>query len=842
MKKLISMVFVSALFVLQMFSAEVIILILDADLEIPLEGVKISSKSNSEIRAVTDENGQAIINVSDGKKSESIETHLPGYRNETVSVDSDSSEIEIRLSLADVIEGKELVVSRNVPESASEKVGVSTVMTKEKMHSTASMGIIEDCMASVRTLPGVSYSGAWGSEPSIRGGSPRELAVTLDGMYTIFPWHWGGGNSILNPSMIESVKLSNGVFSARYGKASSGLLEATTLKPDFEKAHLNASVSTMSADVFAQIPFGKNVGGMLLGTHMTYLEPLFALYNAGGNDSLDMIKRPPYIRDFFLKANFRPTPVLDISLMGFFGSDGLSMDQSETEDGFTRNMIMDYDIYQGLAGLNVKYLPTDRVQIHGLLSYNRMYEDLEQNLKESGTVKYTDEFADKYSGVTGISAGDSYFLSEIRSDYAEKITSHLVNAKLESEIEVNDKNHLCFGVEEIISTSDTKERVSAWRDLDLGDRWLFGKSAWESEIEQNWMYNTAVFAAWNYGSENDLVNSEIGIRGEFLTMKNNKQNYTLNMVPQVSPRASVTFTPWRDMGSIRKISLTTGTGLFVSTPRETMLISKESVIENYELKPNSALLALIGGNVELENDWKFKLETYYKHYLSRMYMYTVSDASNGFSTETMNVKSNGQGNVFGIDALIEKNVGKVWDGYLSYSFVYTRYRNPAGIRDDQKVDMDDDVMDEWFYPGFHRFNTVNLVSNWHFREGWTLTVKGTLATGTPKKKKGDLTCYAATMEDGTVVQRYTRSSFYSDTLRNQISCPVDIRLSKQWSSNGGKANWEFYFAVQDIFVNLYTPKGDKSFNSYTGEMSDVEESVDFNIGVPLPSLGIKVKF
>ena len=43
-------------------------------------------------------------------------------------------------------------------------------------------------------------------------------------------------------------------------------------------------------------------------------------------------------------------------------------------------------------------------------------------------------------------------------------------------------------------------------------------------------------------------------------------------------------------------------------------------------------------------------------------------------------------------------------------------------------------------------------------------------------------------------------------------------------------------------MNLYTPKGDKSFNSYTGEMSDVEESVDFNIGVPLPSLGIKVKF
>ena len=98
------------------------------------------------------------------------------------------------------------------------------------------------------------------------------------------------------------------------------------------------------------------------------------------------------------------------------------------------------------------------------------------------------------------------------------------------------------------------------------------------------------------------------------------------------------------------------------------------------------------------------------------------------------------------------------------------------------------------------------------------------------------------MDDGTVVQRYTRSSVYSDTLRNSISCPVDLRLSYQWKTNNDKASWEFYFALQDVFVNLYTPKGDKSFNKYTGEMSDVAESADFNIGVPIPSIGLKFRF
>lgn len=156
--------------------------------------------------------------------------------------------------------------------------------------------------------------------------------------------------------------------------------------------------------------------------------------------------------------------------------------------------------------------------------------------------------------------------------------------------------------------------------------------------------------------------------------------------------------------------------------------------------------------------------------------------------------------------------------------------------------MGDAPLDEWYYPNYHRFHTLNLVSNWHFAKGWTFTIKGTLATGAPKKEVGPVTCYAARMEDGTIIQRYSRSSIYSDTLRTQISCPIDLRISYQWKSNKDKFNWEFYFALQDIFVNLYSPKGEKSFNSYTGEPSENAESVDFSIGVPIPSLGIKMNF
>lgn len=198
-----------------------------------------------------DKNGTAVLALPDAVSSGAVEAFLPGYQTASVSFFASDRAVQISLAIVDVIEGQTLVVNRASPEETEEKTGVASVMTKEEMHSTANIGIMEDCMSAFRTLPGVSYSGAWGTEPSIRGAEPREFSCLFDGMYTLFPWHWGGGISIFNPTMVKSVKLSNGIFSAKYGRASSGLLEATSIKPDCENFHLNLGIATTSADAFA---------------------------------------------------------------------------------------------------------------------------------------------------------------------------------------------------------------------------------------------------------------------------------------------------------------------------------------------------------------------------------------------------------------------------------------------------------------------------------------------------------------------------------------------------------------------------------------------------------------
>ena len=103
-----------------------------------------------------------------------------------------------------IMEGEGLTLEQTADPEKEAVSGVSVVMNKEQIKTTAQIGLVEDVMSSVQTMPGVTFNGNWNSEPSIRGGYPREMQTVLDGVYILYPWHWGGAYSIFNPHMTDS--------------------------------------------------------------------------------------------------------------------------------------------------------------------------------------------------------------------------------------------------------------------------------------------------------------------------------------------------------------------------------------------------------------------------------------------------------------------------------------------------------------------------------------------------------------------------------------------------------------------------------------------------------------
>ena len=168
------------------------------------------------------------------------------------------------------IEGQELVVEGSKPQKTDAQGGLSQVVTSQDIQAQT-MGIVEDAMSAIKTLPGVGYTGSFDARPSIDGGDPSETVATLDGAYILNPYQWSGTYTIFNPDMVDSIKLSDGIIGAPYGQVMSGLLEVNSKTPTDTDRHLDFGFSTTGLDLFFQQAFGTEAG-ILLGGKVTWME------------------------------------------------------------------------------------------------------------------------------------------------------------------------------------------------------------------------------------------------------------------------------------------------------------------------------------------------------------------------------------------------------------------------------------------------------------------------------------------------------------------------------------------------------------------------------------------
>ncbi len=166
--------------------------------------------------------------------------------------------------------------------------------------------------------------------------------------------------------------------------------------------------------------------------------------------------------------------------------------------------------------------------------------------------------------------------------------------------------------------------------------------------------------------------------------------------------------------------------------------------------------------------------------------------------------------------------------------------NPSGRTDVGFIS--GEPIGSWYYPNYHRFHNLNLIANFKPLTFLTISLKGSLATGAPKNEIGVPEVFAAQLPDGTYIERWSRSSTYSDELRNDLSCPVDIKIVISYFFPGTRIKFENYFGVENVFASLYTPKTNKAIDGFTGKELSGSGEAEFTIGTPIPSFGIRLSY
>jgi len=864
-----------------LFCRDITILVIDEDLEMPLEGATVRTKGGNEYTSGKD--GKVKVQVPDDRQVLLYATY-PGYETSTITIPLTGNSFTVHLRLSGFLQGRELVIEASKPGTSESKTGRSVAVSEKEIAQTAEIGVIEDVMSTIKLLPGVGYSGLFNAAPSIRGGQPNDMMAVLDGFYINNPYFWGGGFSIFDPRMVKSAQLSHGVFSSRYGHTISGLLEITSKEPSPTETELELGLNTSAANFNISVPLNGK-GGILFMGRVTYYDPVIwaakeLSHSIPELEVINYIRRAPYIRATTVSGNYRFTDKLTISATGFLGMDGggvlyLNEDRTEKLNSDT-NIDFDYVNYQTFLTSSLSWNPRNDMLLKFTAGFG--YEDMQIDGKMEYRIHekfFTNDFPNTFDTFLTNHGKplDRYNYSQdmlmVQSD-----SKYNLQGRIDYDWKLSDSFLAAIGAQELFSFSRTKGDLKAFTEVDYhklkedpDPKTQFYIQYIDSILEgitipsnqpfkigvpitypadtKNKLLTTSGYLVGEYNTKGNRFNAEFGVRMDHFMVLGD--GFTLQSDPVFNPRLNLDFNILRNKGILNSLDISAGTGLFSSMNSVVFEAEKKYNID--KIKPNRSWTSILGVRFEFPQSLILSIEGYYKKIFDRTYIpvKTSTDISN--SDIDANPQFDGEGIAYGIDVMLQKIQSRFWDGWLSYSYNWTKYRDPEGNSGGTGVS-GGNRGDDWYFPSYHRFHNLNLIINLKPTQNINIYTRFGIASGTLLAKRvGDKPeSYPVLIIDGPfgansyIIEKFQWRSVVDQNNRTTPSIPMDIKISFFGSNKHGKSRYEIYFAIENVLGLLYTAQGNTSFNSYTGEIDEGSFSASADIPIPIPSFGFKISY
>jgi ferric enterobactin receptor len=122
-----------------------------------------------------------------------------------------------------------------------------------------------DIFRSLQLLPGVGGTNENSSGLYVRGGTPDQNLVLLDGMTVYKVDHFFGFFSAFNANAIKDVQLYKGGFPAKFGGRLSSVVDLTGKTGSFEKIKGGVGVNFLSLNGYFEMPLSKKVSFLVAG-------------------------------------------------------------------------------------------------------------------------------------------------------------------------------------------------------------------------------------------------------------------------------------------------------------------------------------------------------------------------------------------------------------------------------------------------------------------------------------------------------------------------------------------------------------------------------------------------
>lgn len=164
-------------------------------------------------------------------------------------------------------------------EEARTETRTSVVkLTPKQINKIPSLGGKPDLAQYLQVIPGVVFTGDQGGQLYIRGGSPIQNKVLLDGMIIYNPFHSIGLFSVFDTDILRNADVYTGGFGAEYGGRISSVMDITTRDGNKTRMSGKVGASTFGANLMIEGPIkkmkegGKGSSSFIFSAKNSYLE------------------------------------------------------------------------------------------------------------------------------------------------------------------------------------------------------------------------------------------------------------------------------------------------------------------------------------------------------------------------------------------------------------------------------------------------------------------------------------------------------------------------------------------------------------------------------------------
>lgn len=534
---------------------------------------------------------------------------------------------------------KEVVVSIDSKEKKNEVLIGTLKYNQKSLDRIPSHGGENDIVGAISVTPGVVTTGDQGGQLYVRGGTPIQNKVLLDGMTIYNPFHSIGFFSIFETELVKTVDVYTGGFESKYGGRVSSVMDISYRDGNRKEFAGRVSASPFLAKMVLEGPIGKVTkekaapGSYVFSAKHSLLDYTSKSLYPKVNDGNGL---PFNFTDVYGKVTFNGDGGTKVSAFGFHNQDSVNYDIANLR----------WDASGG--GVNFLMVPSGSpLFIRGHVNGSNYQTTFAETAQEP-----------RYSKIGGFDLGFdfSYFLK--------------------NESEMNYGFNINGFNTEFVTYNEAKRRIEAINfTTEIGSYFNYRL------IKRRWVIQTGlrvqVYASLNTISPEPRLGLKYNAN-ENLRFKFSGGRFSQNFTSASSDKDVV--------------NLFNGL-LSAPTNVQEQFVTQFQNVKNTKNGLQYAWHAIFGMEYDLGKNWSFNVETYYKYFsqLSNINQNKLYDDVSQFELIDDVFKKDfiiETGQSYGIDFLAKYSKDRLflwavysygkntrWDGFANYAPVFDRRHN-----------------------------------------------------------------------------------------------------------------------------------------------------------------------